>query len=159
MNIYASHDDPLISARNLDDNTLKKAVPEGTQILCSALFNLNAWKSNLYKPTFVQHPCVRWAGRSRKNFNWLVLHCLSLCNENKRRFGRELTAVTVILNCAEYFQNIPMDELSMTPFSNQSGYPHMTVLKGYQACLEDTWKVSHPVWTKGERPTFKKKAA
>lgn len=161
MEIYVSDEDPIISARNLDDIRLHKQISDTAQILSSAIFNMNGWKSNLYKPTHVHHLAVRWATRSRNNFNWLVMHGLGLCNEYKYRFAKEDKAVSVILNCAEIYRDIPVDNLSMTPFYNGTPYQNLTVIKAYRQYLSlDKWGPSFPKWTRRGQPEwFIKKAA
>ena len=120
MNIFALHSDPVKAAEYLDDKRVPKMVLESAQILSSALDNLGLWKSYLYKPTHKSHPCVRWAGSSRGNFEWLVMHGLALGVEYKRRFGatKDHRSVKVILDCAERFKDCRMDVLGMTRFCN-----------------------------------------
>jgi len=160
MNIFASDTDPVKAAQNLDDKRVVKMVLESAQILCAALYNLGYWKSNLYKPTHVNHPCVKWAGRSRGNFHWLVLHGLALNEEYKERFFSIYPhkSTSVILSCAEIIKGVPLDELGMTPFANCTNISgNISTVKKYRAYLSQTkWRGSNAKWTVRGKPSWYK---
>lgn len=156
MNIFATDSDPVLAARALDDRRVGKLLVETAQILSTALDDMNSWRSNLYRPTHKNHPCVRWASRSRHNFNWLVLHGLGLADEFKYRFSRTHASRTVVLNAAEIFTGVPLDGLTMTPFPNctnlpgQYGTPQL-----YQRYLNETkWAGKDPTWRRRGAPSW-----
>lgn len=158
MNIFASDTDPVKSAQALDDKRVVKMCLESAQILSSALHKLGYGRSNIYKPTHVNHPCVKWAARSKGNFHWLVLHGLALNEEYKTRFFKIYShkSTSVILSCAEIIKGVPLDELGMTPFValvDVTG--NISVIKKYRIYLNQTkWKNSNPKWTKRGPPTW-----
>lgn len=156
MNIYVVDSDPLECAQVLDDKTLVKQVLVVAQILSTALHNLGYWKSNLYRPTRVDHPCVHWAEASRGNFNWLVLHGLALGKEYKDRFGAsDHRSTSVILSCAEAFTLCRLDQVEMSPWVDLSGITgNISVLKKYRQYLIQKWSVNAPRWTKRTHPEW-----
>ena len=44
---------------------------------------------NPLKGGYKNHPCTRWSGESRENFDWLSFHAVSLCYEFSIRFQKE----------------------------------------------------------------------
>jgi hypothetical protein len=159
MNIFSSDSDPVVCAQNLDDKRVIKMALESAQILSTALHNLGHWSSNLYRPTHATHPCVHWAGHSRGNFNWLVLHGLGLGEEYKYRFGasREHQSCSVILNCAEAFKLCRLDRFGMTPFANCTPFNgNDSTVNRYRLYLTQKWDASEPRWTKRDRPKWYK---
>lgn len=159
MLILACSSDPIEAAKALDDKLLLKQLPEVAQILSSALFNLGSWKTYLCKPNHVHHLSVRWATRSRNNFNWLVMYGLGLCNESKRRFGKETKTVKIILDAAELFQKIPMDHLTLTPFPNLTPYLNLTTVAAWrQYLILHHWSKPGVKWTASERPDWSMKS-
>lgn len=158
MNIFCTSSDPVIAAQNLDDKRLVKAVLETAQLLSTALYNLGYWTSNLYKPTHANHPCTLWAGRSRGNFNWLVLHGLALNEEYKYRYMRGgHRSTTVILNCAEAFKECKLDRLGMEPFVNCTNISgNVNIVKLYQTyMIQSKWN-PETKWTRRGPPSWYK---
>ena len=75
MNIFFVHKDPVIAAQSLCDKHVVKMVLETAQILCTAIHNSsNGDIKPPYRPTHKNHPCVKWAGLSGANFDWLYRH-------------------------------------------------------------------------------------
>lgn len=78
MNIFASHTDPGIAARNLDDVRINSQVKEAAQLLCTALRLHGVEDEKLYRKTHQHHPVCSWVVSSRPHFDWLVEHGLAL---------------------------------------------------------------------------------
>lgn len=160
MNIFASDDDPVKAAHNLDDQRLIKMILETAQILCSALHNMNCDTEGLYRPTHTRHPSVVWACTARGNFGWLVLHGLALNNEYKRRFSKEYDhkSTSVILDCAERFNDSRLNELGMTPFPNVTNITgNISVVKKYRLYLiQSKWSDGKARWTNANKPSWYK---
>jgi hypothetical protein len=157
MNIFVTDSDPVVSAQNLDDKRLIKAILETAQILSSALHNLGYWRSFLYHPTHLGHPCVLWVAKARGNFNWLVLHGLGLNEEYKYRFGNNThKSTSVILSCAEVFKNCRLDEFGMTPWANCTPFNSRdSTINRYRKYLSEVkWKDTPPRFTKRKPPKW-----
>lgn len=57
--------------------------------------------SKIYRPTHLEHPCIKWASKHKQNFNWLCDLGLALANEYKYRWGKEHKSKEIIRNCIE----------------------------------------------------------
>lgn len=87
MNIFYTDTNPVSSAQALDDRRLNKMVLETAQIL-NTVARVRCGLDVPYKPTHESHPCVRWAGANRWNFQWLMEHGIALSAEYTFRRGR-----------------------------------------------------------------------
>lgn len=157
MNIFATSTDPVECARALDDKRLIKMILETAQILCSALANMNCPTEGLYKPTHRNHPCVRWAGAARGNFNWLVLHGLALNEEYKFRYQKnDHKSTSVILSASEVFsKHSSLDVQGMTPFANCTNITgNLPVCKTYQLYMVQSKWDDKTTWTRRGRPNW-----
>jgi len=86
VNLFILDRDPVIAARWQCDRHVVKMTLEAAQILCSAAHLLG--QRAPYRPTHLQHPCVRWTAATRGNWRWVVEHGLALAAEYERRYGR-----------------------------------------------------------------------
>ena len=182
MNIFFSHDDPRISARNLDDKRVNKMVLESAQMLCTAInehggltktqVGLNkrgkpkyeyqfASGNKAYAPTHANHPSNVWCRETRMNYGWLLMHFAALANEYTYRTGKVHKSYRELFNDLLHGINfIPLGNL--TPYANCAArqdmninYKHMTdVCQAYQLYLIDRWAndVLTPKWTNRSRP-------
>jgi len=92
MNIFAVHENPVIAAQSLCDKHVVKMIVEGCQML-STIHRLSSSHViyapvELYKQSFVNHPCTIWARESEQNYNWLASHTYALSNEYTHRYNR-----------------------------------------------------------------------
>lgn len=95
MNIFITDSDPSLAAKNLSDKLILKMAVESTQIAATAmsekylnLGTLTKKDGTPYRPTHVNHPCVKWAGSSIHNLKWLTEHGIELTKEYTRRYGK-----------------------------------------------------------------------
>lgn len=96
MNIFAVHENPEVAARSLCDKHVVKMPLESAQMLCTVLTHTALLEKAPYKPAFRNHPCTKWAASTRINFEWLIQHGLSLCEEYTRRYDRRHKCQDVI---------------------------------------------------------------
>lgn len=84
MNIFHLDRDPIIAAKYYVDRHVVKIITEINQCLASA------YPSGVapYKWSHYNHPMVAWCRKSKQNFQWAVKHCLALCSEYTRRYGK-----------------------------------------------------------------------
>lgn len=88
MNIFVIDPDPIVAGKHLNNKHTVKMVLETAQILCAAHW-LNGTSIPIpYKLTHKAHPCVKWAAENYSNYQWLVKHGLSLCEEYTARYGK-----------------------------------------------------------------------
>jgi hypothetical protein len=92
MNIFVVDENPFAAAEQLCDKHVVKMIVEGCQMLstnhrlsASHIFHAPV---ELYKQSFVNHPCTIWARESTANYMWLAYHTHELSNEYTRRYGK-----------------------------------------------------------------------
>lgn len=157
MNIFVTHKSPLKSAIYLDDKRLVKMCLETAQMLstavvihCSTVNGVADLKTlsallGVYKPTHANHPCNVWCRATRGNYNWLLVHFRSLCNEYKRRYGRQHASFGLLKKFQQGAVFIP--EGKRTPFVNCAAnselgidFKHVEdVHKAYRQYLGSRW--------------------
>lgn len=92
MNIFVVDKNPRIAARSLCDKHVVKMIVEGCQML-STIHRLGASHIvhapvELYKQSFVNHPCTIWARQTSENYYWLADHTHELSVEYTHRYGK-----------------------------------------------------------------------
>lgn len=110
MNIFALDLDPKLAAQYHCDRHVVKMLLESCQIL-STVMHLNG-AGGPYKPTHRHHPCVKWAGASQQNFDWLKRLMNHLCAEYTARYGK-------VHKCQQYLSilDCTLPDIGQTPFS------------------------------------------
>lgn len=86
MNIFVLHKNPRLAAESLCDRHIVKMIVESAQIM--ATLHHQAGNPVHYRATHAHHPCTLWAGRSAKNYAWLLAHAKAMCHEYTHRYGR-----------------------------------------------------------------------
>ena len=162
MNIFVSDARPATAAINLDDKRLIKMILETAQILSTAVI-LNGGEAP-YRPTHVKHPATLWAARTRSNFDWLLLHGISLGMEYYYRFNKYHKSFDIILNIADgnLQKHIPTGRLE--PFANCTtnkekgiSFKHIAdPVEAYKAYLSARWNTDTrpPKWTNRTKPEW-----
>lgn len=98
MNIFVLDEDPIKAAKMYCDKHIPKMCVELLQQLGSAAIKHGAQPEQLpvakstQKPIrggYHHHPCTIWCGMSRDNYLWATHHGAALCEEYKKRFGKE----------------------------------------------------------------------
>ena len=77
MNLFYSDKDPEVSVRHLDDKRVVKMVLETAQILSTAA-NIHGTKTT-YKPTHQNHPWIKYASASPKNYEYVLAYFKAIC--------------------------------------------------------------------------------
>jgi len=102
MNIFFVHNDPKVCAQMLCDKHIVKMPSETAQILLTAfdeldvILPLNKSGEPYSTRGYYNHPCCKWARESKGNFLWLLKHGRSLCDEYRRRYGKDHYSENVI---------------------------------------------------------------
>jgi len=132
MNIFVLHTEPGTAARLHCDKHVIKMILESAQMLSSAIAKYGG--TPRYKPTHVGHPCTRWAGETRDNFDWLVELALALACEYEHRYSprREHRSVAVIRDA--HAQRLLVPAGSLTPFAQAmpDKYKHADAVTAYR---------------------------
>jgi hypothetical protein len=123
MNIFVLSYDPVEAAEMHCDKHCVKMVVELYQQLGSALRRHGATDRQMPltqsgKPLrggYHHHPCTKWCGDSRSNFEWAAEHAIALTEEYTKRYGKNHACSTGIRKMAAMSDMIP--EGGMTPFA------------------------------------------
>lgn len=144
MNIFVLSLCPIEAAQMQCDKHVVKMIVESAQMLCTVGYGT-------YKPTHVNHPCTRWATRSEANFEWLMAHALTLCDEYTYRYGRRHKSQDVIeaVRAPEIFL-----EVGLKPFALAMPDEFKTdnAVESYRAYYHS--KASFAKWTRRKPPTW-----
>ena len=95
MNIFATDECPIKSAKALPCILLRKMIVESCQILCTAHFICDGVIKS-YKPTHQNHPVSIWTRKSTGNYNWLYQHYVALCSEFSTRNGKPHASMALL---------------------------------------------------------------
>lgn len=155
MNIFASSNCPIESAKFLDDKRCQKMVLESAQLLSTAL-RVNGYKNNdVYKIAHLNHPSSRWTRATQGNYKWLLEHFRALCNEYNRRTGKTHASSKLLPIFEANVSLIPEGE--RMPFSNNArnltkgvDFTHISeVTLAYQLYLSQRWESDkrEPKWS------------
>lgn len=82
MNIFILDKDPIVAAQSLCDRHVVKMALESAQMLCS----IHEPGAAPYRRAFYNHPCTKWARKSKQNYQWLIDHGREICVELLRRY-------------------------------------------------------------------------
>ena len=155
MNIFATSNCPIESAKFLDDKRCQKMVLESAQLLSTAL-RVNGYKSDdVYKIAHLNHPSSRWTRATQGNYKWLLEHFRALCNEYNRRTGKTHASSKLLPIFEANVGLIPEGE--KMPFSNNArnltkgvDFTHISdTIKAYQMYLMERWNGDkrEPKWS------------
>lgn len=147
MNIFVLDLDPKLAAQYHCDKHVVKMIVESVQIL-STVMHLNG-AIGPYKKTHEHHPCVKWAGTSQENFDWLKKLLGHLCVEYTVRYKR-------IHKCESYLSELlcTLPKTGLTEFSLAMPHKYKTdnVVESYRNYYMGEkadfakWKTSAPDW-------------
>ena len=88
MNRFLLAEIPHFSAQYLCDKHVVKMCLEEAQILSTALFLNGLAHPQLYRPTHLNHPVVKWTARSIENFEFGFSHFKAICAEYTYRYNK-----------------------------------------------------------------------
>ena len=101
MNIFATHDDPVLSATELPDKHIVKMPLECCQMLAvvyspwykdiGPILKTDGSAYKTKKGAFRNHPCTKWVAESDHNIAWLLQHGIALCDEYEYRYNKRHT--------------------------------------------------------------------
>lgn len=96
MNIFVVQENPRRAARDLCDQHVVSQTKETAQLLSTYAHAVGMEVDELYRPSYINHPCQRWLRESEYNVVWLIEHGLGLAGEYTRRYERRHASVGVI---------------------------------------------------------------
>jgi hypothetical protein len=95
MNIFYINEDPIIAAKELADDHIRKMQIECAQMCCTAHWVTNSEAP--YKQAHTNHPSTKWVRESIQHYNWTVRHGLEICDEFEKRYGKKHKTKEVLL--------------------------------------------------------------
>ena len=159
MNIFATHSDPFLSSRDLDDKRMIKMILESTQLLCGALRYYGCAHEALYMPTHMNHPCAIWTRACVGNFYWLMEYTQHLCDNYFAYYHKHHACEDIIdiINIESLDYCIPNG--IRTPFANCTPYKEedrRDVHQKYRDYLKAKWQsdVRKPTWKLHGKPNW-----
>ena len=106
MNIFFLDKDPTLAAQAQCDKHVVKMILESAQLLCTTHHVTRLGEpgevglpNKFYKPTHKNHPSSKWIREHNSNYDWLVLHAISLCDEYTYRYRKIHKSEEVIRWC------------------------------------------------------------
>jgi hypothetical protein len=169
LNIFVTHSDPCIAAQALDDKRLNKMIVESVQMMAYALKRHGSQcvpytiSGKPYRTSggHRNHPCTLWAGNTRANYKWLLMHFSSMLDEYCLRFNKVHGCSPNFNILAAGMEDIPEGELE--DFVNCSRYittavGRKSVIDMYRRTMWDKWDEDkvEPKWTKHSPPEWYK---
>ena len=162
MNIFAFDKCPMQSALWLDDIRKNKMILESAQMLSTAVRWLDPDTTlPVYKLAYINHPCSKWARKSRANFKWLLSHMSWLFNQK----SGEHKSARLIPEFQKYADNGDFPDEYLTPFANcarnlERGVDYSDVddvHQAYRMYMNDRWKERNITltWRWGKEPDWR----
>lgn len=127
MNIFYTDKDPKVCAESLCDKHIPKMVLESAQLLCNSL----PAELTPYRRVHQSHPCSKWVGYSNKNYEWLLMHSVALCDEYEFRYGKVHKCLDIISYCYDNFHSIKFESEELTEHAlaiKKNVYPELLAL-------------------------------
>lgn len=136
MNIFVLDKDPIDAAQAHCDKHVVKMVLESTQIL-STLHHLYGDVGKLaiepYRKTHESHPCVKWAGETSENFNFLVELTEALFDEYSYRYDKTHASEKVFNIVRVRPHGIPTGDLTQFALAMPEIYKTIDPVESYRA--------------------------
>ena len=117
MNVFVTSLCPTKSAQVLPDKHIVKMPVETCQLLAivasdkwghgfGTLPKADGTPYSTEKGAFRNHPCTIWASQFVNNWQWLIAHGFSLCEEYAERYGKVHTCFNTLLTAREIFPTV-----------------------------------------------------
>jgi hypothetical protein len=171
MNIFYINEDPIIAARELADDHIRKMQIESAQMLSTA-YRLNEgiakiapsrsgkrmvkhWvldknkEDIVYKVAHLNHPSTIWTRQSIQHYRWLVEHGLEICDEFEKRYGKRHKTKDVLEWLQDNEPNIPDNGFVDPPQCMPDEFKEDNTLAAYKRFyILDKVKVKKLDWKK-----------
>ena len=117
MNIFVLDDSPITSARMMIDKHVVKMPTESMQMISTITTHLGFEAP--YKPVMLNHPSTIWARESQDNFQWLLDHCETLCEEFNLRYDNIHSVEIAMKEFYPTFMEVKscLPNIGLTPFA------------------------------------------
>lgn len=143
MNIFYTHNNPAQCAREHCTIHTRKMIIEYAQMLSTAHRvldgNEQADEFNMYKKTHMNHPSAKWVRESKKNYWWLYVSFVSLCNIYENATGREHKTSRLTVPLSIIPTNIPDGEFTEPPMAMPDDFKTENVKESYKSYIKSKY--------------------
>jgi hypothetical protein len=161
MNIFILDKDPIKAAQQYNDKHVVKMVVELYQQMGSAVIRHGALPEDMpltakgtpLKGGHKNHPCTRWVGDTKSNYEWAAIHALELCNQYTHRYGKTHSCQKGIEDLCKMIDLIPEGELTKFALAMPDEYKDQDPVKAYRTYyIKDKKEFSK--WKMGNTPDW-----
>ncbi len=153
MNIFVLDIDPYKAAQYHHDRHVLKMILESAQLLSSAWHVLNPGRTDIYKPTHLNHPCAKWVRDCSLNYDYLGSLAYGLCLEYTHRYGKIHKTQAIIELLRKWPPNITITEPQGFVQVMPDQYQRSNAVDAYRAYYRAE-KVATAKWTNRDRPLW-----
>jgi hypothetical protein len=147
MNIFYINTDPVVAARELADDHIRKMQIESAQMCSTAHWMTNS--SAPYKKAHMNHPSTKWTRESIQHYRWLVKHGLEICDEFEKRYGKVHATKAVLQWLEQNEPNLPDNGFVSPPQCMPDEFKDQNALVAYKNFyINDKVKVKGLNWNK-----------
>jgi hypothetical protein len=147
MNIFYINPDPIIAAKELADDHIRKMQIESAQ-MCSTAHWMNG-SSAPYKKAHMNHPSTKWTRESIQHYRWLVKHGLEICDEFEKRYGKVHATKAVLQWLEQNEPNLPDNGFVDPPQCMPDEFKDQDTLAAYKKFyIDDKVKIKGLNWNK-----------
>lgn len=151
MNIFILDKDPVIAAQSLCDKHVVKMALESAQMLCS----IHEPGAAPYRRAFYNHPCTKWARKSKQNYQWLIDHGREICLELLKRYTT-LHKSYLVINWAQdniNILNLPNTRLTSFALAMPEDCKRPCAVESYRLYYR-RYKYSFATWKRRSPPNW-----
>ena len=147
MNIFYINANPIIAARELADDHIRKMQIESAQ-MCSVAHWENG-STAPYKKSHTNHPSTKWVRASIQHYRWMIQHGLEICSEFEKRYGKHHKTQDVLEWLRDNEPNIPDIEFIDPPQCMPEEFKQVDTIQAYRTFyIEDKVKIKQLKWNK-----------
>lgn len=158
MNIFYLSKCPIEAARSQCDKHVVKMILESAQMLCTAHHACPTdveRPDKFYKQAHLNHPSTIWVRANLANYDWMVTHALSLCEEYTHRYGKIHASQKVIEWCCNNVPAIPLGLMTKIPQCMPNEFKDDDSVKAYRHYYNVDKRNSFKcVWTNRREPSW-----
>ena len=147
MNIFYINPDPIIAAKELADDHIRKMQIESAQMCSTAHWMTGS--SAPYKKAHMNHPSTKWTRESIQHYRWLVKHGLEICDEFEKRYGKVHATKAVLQWLEQNEPNLPDNGFVSPPQCMPDEFKDQDTLAAYKKFyINDKVKIKGLNWNK-----------
>ena len=147
MNIFYINPDPIIAAKELADDHIRKMQIESAQMCSTAHWMTGS--SAPYKKAHMNHPSTKWVRESIQHYRWLVKHGLEICDEFEKRYGKVHATKAVLQWLEQNEPNLPDNGFISPPQCMPDEFKDQDTLAAYKKFyINDKVKIKGLNWNK-----------